>query len=364
MGVKFEVIMQILCIIDSIGSGGAQRQLVGLADLLKRKGQEVEVVYYHDVHFFRPFLQERGIKYQYLPETSSRWQKFIRLKKYIDAKKPNVVIAYLDGPAIMCCMQRMLGKKFKLLVSERSLTEYVDWKRKVKFWLYRFSDFVVANSHAEEQNLKKRFPFLKSKIRCVTNFVDTDYFSPSSSCRGPETLRILCVARISPEKNVLRFIQTVEMLRGKGYDLRVDWFGHADNESYYKQCLDLCQCYNLQNIFSFNEASVQILEEYHKADVLCLPSLYEGCSNVICEAMSCGLPIVCSDVGDNGWFVKEGVNGFLFDPNSEEDMYKAFESFCKLSHEARKEMGLRNREVALEVFSKETFVNQYVQMLL
>ena len=58
------------------------------------------------------------------------------------------------------------------------------------------------------------------------------------------------------------------------------------------------------------------------------------------------------------------MNGFLFDPNSEEDMYKAFESFCKLSHEARKEMGLRNREVALEVFSKETFVNQYVQMLL
>lgn len=356
--------MRILCVIDSIGSGGAQRQLIGLADLLKGKSMEVEVVYYHDEHFFRPFLQEHGIKYQYLPETSNRWQKFVRLKNYIDSRKPDVVIAYLDGAAMMCCMLRLLGRKFKLLVSERSLTEYVDWKRKLKFWFYRFSDHVVANSHAEEQNLKKRFPFLASKIRCVTNFVDTDYFSPSFSHPFSGALHVLCVARISPEKNVLRFIQSVEILRKRGYAVVVSWFGHTGDKEYYKQCVDLCQSVGLQDIFSFHEASTQVLEQYRQADVLCLPSLYEGCSNVVCEAMSCGLPVICSHVGDNGWFVKDGVNGFLFAPDSVEEISKAFERFIRLSVDERKRIGVRNREIALEAFSKEIFVNQYLQMLL
>lgn len=355
--------MRILCVIDSIGSGGAQRQLVGLADLLKGKSMEVEVVYYHDEHFFRPFLQEHGIKYQYLPETSNRWQKFVRLKNYVDSRKPDAVIAYLDGAAMMCCIMRLLGREFKLLVSERSLTEYVDWKRKLKFWLYRFSDFVVANSHAEEQNLRKRFPFLTSKMRCVTNFVDTDYFSTSLTHSVSGVLHVLCVARISPEKNGLRFIQAVEVLHKQGHAVRVDWFGHASDERYYKQCLDLCQHAGLQDIFCFHEASAQILAQYHKADVLCLPSLYEGCSNVVCEAMACGLPVVCSCVGDNGWFIKDGINGFLFAPGSVEEMSKALERFISLSEGERKRMGERNREIALEAFSKEAFVNQYLQML-
>ena len=142
-----------------------------------------------------------------------------------------------------------------------------------------------------------------------------------------------------------------------------DAYVAIEDERYYKQCVDLCQRVGLQDVFCFHEASAQILKQYHKADVLCLPSLYEGCSNVVCEAMSCGLPVVCSCVGDNGWFIKDGVNGFLFAPGSVEEMSKALERFISLSEEERKRMGERNREIALEAFSKEAFINQYLQML-
>ena len=50
------VFMKVLCLIDGLGSGGAQRQLVGLASLLKKEGYDVLVVYYHGDHFFVPFL--------------------------------------------------------------------------------------------------------------------------------------------------------------------------------------------------------------------------------------------------------------------------------------------------------------------
>ena len=50
------VFMKVLCLIDGLGSGGAQRQLVGLASLLKKEGYDVLVVYYHGDHFFVPFF--------------------------------------------------------------------------------------------------------------------------------------------------------------------------------------------------------------------------------------------------------------------------------------------------------------------
>ena len=53
------VFMKVLCLIDGLGSGGAQRQLVGLASLLKKEGYDVLVVYYHGDHFFVPFLKEK-----------------------------------------------------------------------------------------------------------------------------------------------------------------------------------------------------------------------------------------------------------------------------------------------------------------
>ena len=56
--------MKVLCLIDGLGSGGAQRQLVGLASLLKKEGYDVLVVYYHGDHFFVPFLKEKGEGHQ------------------------------------------------------------------------------------------------------------------------------------------------------------------------------------------------------------------------------------------------------------------------------------------------------------
>ena len=51
--------MKILCVIDSLGSGGAQRQIVNLACGLKKKGHDVDVfVYFPEFSFFRFFARK------------------------------------------------------------------------------------------------------------------------------------------------------------------------------------------------------------------------------------------------------------------------------------------------------------------
>lgn len=103
--------------------------------------------------------------------------------------------------------------------------------------------------------------------------------------------------------------------------------------------------------------------EYRKADVFCLPSLYEGYPNVEAEAMSCGLPILCSNVCENPYIVEEGVNGFLFNPESPENIATAIHKMIGLTKTERQEMGIRNRILCLERNTEDAFLKSYVKLI-
>jgi glycosyltransferase involved in cell wall biosynthesis len=94
-----------------------------------------------------------------------------------------------------------------------------------------------------------------------------------------------------------------------------------------------------------------------------MPSFFEGLSNTVCEAMACGRPILSSDVCDAGNLVQNGVNGFLFDPASPEDIAAAIMRFVRLSKDERATMGLRSRDRAAEIFDSRTVVDRYDQVL-
>jgi glycosyltransferase involved in cell wall biosynthesis len=115
----------------------------------------------------------------------------------------------------------------------------------------------------------------------------------------------------------LCFLDAIKLLVERSVSFKVSWFGHTQSKAYYQQCLSKVQDLNLREYISFYPPIERIEEEYRKVDLFCLPSLYEGTPNCVCEAMASGLPIVCSDVCDNSRIVENGQNGFLYDPNSQ-----------------------------------------------
>ena len=84
---------------------------------------------------------------------------------------------------------------------------------------------------------------------------------------------------------------------------------------------------------------------------------------MVVEAMSCGLPILCSNVYENPHIVEDGVNGFLFDPDNVEDMVLAIKKMLSLTWDRRKEMGKRNRELCLSRNSEKAFLKSYVKLI-
>lgn len=356
--------MRIICLIESIGSGGAERQMVGLASLLKQKGHEVALWAYYSKDFYRKTLEQNDVEYRYIEKAQSKFSRIPILRKELRNWQPDVVIAYLPTAAAVACVLRIVsGIKFKLIVSERNTSQNYDLRERVRFSLYRWADWIVPNSHAQARFIEEHCPNLTPKVRVITNFVDTDYFSPEAKEKtNTGCLRIVCVGRLFPQKNVLLFLDVVAELKRRGTQLKIDWFGRIDGE-YADECLRKMDDLGVSDLIAFRGASQSIRDEYRKADVFCLPSLWEGFPNVVCEAMSCGLPILCSNVCDNANIVEGHKNGFLFNPKSVKDISDKIESFTQMPVEQRMAMGKLNRQKAVEDFAQETFIQKYAGLI-
>ena len=355
---------RVLCLIESIGSGGAERQLTGLAVMLNQQGYEVEVWYYVKNEFYLHYLQENGVESCYFAEAENPKKRFSVLRKHIKAFKPDTVISYSASTSMITCLLKLLGAKFNLIVSERSTTQIIDRRENVKFFLYRWADHIVPNSYSQQAFIERYYPNLVNRIEAITNFVDTERFSPSASLAlSSEVVNILCVGRIGPEKNILSFIEAITKVRNNGYKVVVNWFGQDLKDTYSLECYKKIQNNNLTDTFIFHPPSPIIEEEYKKAEVFCLPSLYEGFPNVLCEAMSCGLPVLCSRVCDNPNIVSDGINGYLFNPLSVDDMATIINRYICLPQNTKIEMGQKSREIAVDMFSKKTFIEKYISVI-
>ena len=110
--------MRILCFINSLSSGGAERQLVGLAVMLKQCGYDVIVCTYKNNNFYQDLLTSQGIVYLSLG-TDCFVRRLLRTIKFIRRYKGDVVISYLEQPSTFCCIAKLFSK-FKLIVSERN----------------------------------------------------------------------------------------------------------------------------------------------------------------------------------------------------------------------------------------------------
>lgn len=355
---------RILCLIENLGSGGAERQLTGLAVMLKQHGYEVEVCYYINKDFYRPYLQENGVNSCLLEEASNPRKRFSALKKHIKEFQPDTVISYSASSSMIVCLLKLLGAKFKLIVSERNTTQQLNARERLRFFLYKWADYIVPNSHSQGEFIDKYFHRLSNKVKVITNFVDTDKFSPSYELKpAQEETRMICVGRLMPQKNIPRFLEAVSIAVNNGYKLHVDWFGQDLEDDYSKECHAALDKYCLNDVFVFHKPSSSIQDEYRFADVFCLPSLYEGFPNVLCEAMSCGLPVLCGNVCDNSRIMKEGENGFLFNPLDSEDMAKTIEQYINLGQEKKQDMAQKSRKIAVGLFSEDSFINQYINLI-
>lgn len=354
---------KIVCMIDSLCAGGAQRQLTTLGISLKNAGYEVSFLVYHDIPFFRPELERNGIDCTVIKDNGrlSKFLRIFRIAHVIRRISPDVVVSYLHSPNVIACLLKMFGMKFRLVVSDRNTTLSVGAGERLMYSVYRLADVIVPNSDTQTEFIKKNFPALTQKVRTIHNFVDTDYFCPDGRIRREGVTRIICVGRLEPQKNVERFLEALAVVKASFKDFRVDWYGKRFD--YYRPYENKIGALHLEDVFFLHDPVSDLLEKYRDSDALCLPSIFEGYPNVLCEAMSCGIPVLCSDVCDNPTIVRDGIDGLLFDPYDVSSIADALLRFLNLDREQVQNMGGMCRVRSLELFDRKAILEKYISVV-
>lgn len=355
---------KIILFTDSLGAGGAQRQLVGLAIMLKEKGYLVKVVTYHNFSFYKKVLDDCDIQNDLLVSPSNPLKRIFVIYEYFKKENPDWVIAYQEVPSLIACLVKKMGCHYKSIVSERNTTQTISLKDKLRFFFYRGANAIVPNSYSQERFLLSHYPWMQSKIKTITNFVDLDSFVPSAIVSRSAIPKFLVVGSIAHSKNTRGMIEACRILKSKGIRIKLLWYGWSDNPTPFMiEMKNLISSFALSDYIEFRNKSLDIVKVYQDAEYYCMPSFFEGTPNVLCEAVSCGLPIISSNVCDNSIYAKEAYNAFLFNPSSPKEIAECMIKIINLSDRDYHQFCLNSRQVAEKYLSKESFIDKYLKII-
>lgn len=124
-------------------------------------------------------------------------------------------------------------------------------------------------------------------------------------------------------------------------------------------CLDLLKQANAEHLAWLPGSRDDIADLMRQFDVFALPSLGEGISNTILEAMACGLPVVATRVGGNRELVDTGITGTLVPPADPEAMAQALLTYFEDNTLVRSH-GAAGRAKIEALFSMEAMVRGYM----
>ena len=240
---------------------------------------------------------------------------------------------------------------------------------KLKFFQWAGPELLVLNSEVYDW-MKSDPAFSGLKLARFKNGVDTGRYSPLSyqekisakAAMGFENSTIfLFVGRLSPEKRVREFVEVwaeffaEEMLKPK---MRLVIVGKGpERESIEKAVRDL----EVGGTVTLAGAKDDLRPYYGAADVFVLPSISEGLSNSMLEAMSSGAAIMAGNVGGAREAVEDGVNGFLFDPVSRQAVKACLKKFMADKTIPLK-MGEKARETAVKKYSMARVLDELLEI--
>ena len=358
--------MKITCLIDSLNSGGAQRQIVNLAVLLKKKGHEVDLISYYPQNHFDLILKKYNLKHHQL-SSKNKFHRIFKVKNKVKKIEPDILIAFLDIPSFIAILISSPYSKWKTVVSERVIEiKTASFLRRLNRFLYRWVDYVTTNSFSNKNLIIKNSVIRDNKLKVIYNSVDLKRFKPDKNGLKFKN-KFISVASFRETKNALGLFKAISKLKTMRPDLNftLDWFGHKNNKvlekssKVYDEAVKYIFDNNLEEIIRVYSPVKNIESKYIQYDALILPSFTEGLPNVVCEAMTCGLPILMSDVADAKLLVENEKNGYLFNPHVSDEICSALINFMTLDKNNKQKMGNLSRAKSELLFSEKKYVESY-----
>jgi glycosyltransferase involved in cell wall biosynthesis len=320
---------------------GGQDQLFALLKGLHRRGHKVHLICQP-----RTLLETRSREYGlFVHPVSIRSEVdllcFPRLLSVLRRIHPDILAFNTPRAVLLGSLASRMTR-----VGSRIIFRRVNFPpRKGFFTLMKYTwgaDCIVAISESIRMQLQL-CGIPSSKIRTIYEGMDLSLYPRRTQARPrqPEEPAVVgTVAHLSPEKGLHYLVEAASMIPGVREKMRFLIVGHGQCR---QELEDLVRQKGLQGVFHFAGFHADISPFMKSFDIFALPSLSEGLSSAILEAMAASLPIVASEVGGIPELVTSGINGLLVAPADPGALARAIQQLAANPEEALR-MGHRSRE--------------------
>lgn len=360
--------MHIVHIIDTLRSGGRERQLV---ELLKGLSKKVNVkcdliVMSDEIHY--TYLSEYNIGIHKLIRNSKHdISIFFRLYKLINSLNPDILHSWGSMCSVYCLPFLLLSKKPFINGFLRNAPPNWNWRN--KDWIrcfstFPFSDAIIANSNVALDIYKVP----TEKAYCIHNGFD---FERVGNIKEPYLIKeqlgvvtpnvVGMVASFSKNKDYLAFINCALAILKERSDITFIAIGDGENKSkcenlipeeYKKNFVFTGKILNTEEVINiFNVGMLLSNIEVHG----------EGISNSIMEYMALGKPVIASDCGGNKELIIDGETGYIVPANSCEQVVPKIIELLD-NQELSSGFGNAGYERINKYFNFPTLINEYLDI--
>lgn len=366
-------IKRVVFLIRSLNYGGSEMQLTLLANGLAHSGYAVTLLTFYPggplLELLSPGVVVRSL------QKRSRWHIWgflASLFRVLDEEQADVLYTFLPVANLIACLPKLRTRKLKLSwgvrASDVDLAHY-DWFSRLTYWLERrlsrCPDLIISNSAAgRHYAVSQGFPD-NDRFIVIPNGIDIQRFQPDARLRmemrnelnvSQDEALVGIVARLDPMKDYPNFLRAAAELARIDGKLRFVSVGAGSPDvvaALQEQARDL----GLNQRMIWAGPRRDLPSVYNALDLLVSSSAFgEGFSNVLGEAMACGVPCVATDVGDARDIL--GDFGVVVQRGDSDALARGATSLLERAHREGTSLSAQVRKRVVENYSVEKLVQR------
>lgn len=325
------------------GFGGAERQVITLANQMVDRGHEVHMLLLSDNKIKYPLSEKVSIHSLLNAEKGNLITKILNrrkaLIKTLRCLNCDVVVNFNFQSAYLLTVASKTGLG-KILYSERGDPGDKEYKGLMglirRYVLHRIDGYVFQSNGARDY-------FNDSYVYGHSIVIPNACFLKEEEPAEKRTKRIVTVGRLSAQKNQRLLIESFEKIASKYHDFNLELYGEGESKD---ELETLTRSLGLSTRVKFMGTTTEISKKIKEASLFVLSSDYEGIPNALIEAMALGLPCISTDCRPGGarTLITNNENGIITPINDAKALANAMDYMLSHSEEAE-EMALRASKI-------------------
>ena len=357
--------LRILHVQHSLEPGGMENGVVNIANALQPRGFEFHVACLSRTGDFASRMPDPALVQSLSKPDGFSLRTMIKLRRLIRQLKPDVVHSHNLGALIYAAGATLFGRTRPILHGEHGQPD--DGPEAAKRDRQRRRLFRAARRvHTVSQSLLEHFlsaGFPAEKMIALVNGVDTERFKPADRDAArrdlsipDETLTLVIVGRLIESKRHRLLFEALQILAQTHPQLLLLVVGDGGTDQ--AAIKEAAAASPVARMIRMEGFQADPRPYYRAADLLVAPSQIEGLSNVVLEAMACGLPPLLHDACGSDEVIDHGADGFVTDLSTKEMLAGAISDLLA-GPQPLAEIGKRSRDKVVRKFSLEAMADAY-----